>query len=99
MAGALFDLSFLGDGQEVEPLFCSTHESNGSIATAPQAPLAPTLTLDAEFPEQYAYEVLIFDLEGERRLVAAVEIVSPANKDRGSKLRGNLPSIADRPKL
>jgi hypothetical protein len=38
--------------------------------------------LDAEFPEQYAYEVLIFDLERERRLVAAVEIVSPANKDR-----------------
>ena len=47
-----------------------------------QAPPAPTLTLDAEFPEQYAYEVLIFDLERDRRLVAAVEIVSPANKDR-----------------
>jgi hypothetical protein len=34
------------------------------------------------FSEQYAYEILIFDLERERRLVAAVEIVSPANKDR-----------------
>ncbi len=43
---------------------------------------APTLTVDVEFPEQYAYEVLIFDLERERRLVAAVEIISPANKDR-----------------
>ncbi len=42
----------------------------------------PTLTLDAEFPEQYAYEVLVFDLERERRLVAAIEIVSPVNKDR-----------------
>ena len=43
----------------------------------------PTLTLDiAEFPEQYAYEVLIFDVERDRRLVAAVEVVSPANKDR-----------------
>ena len=52
------------------------------IATVPQAPPVPTLTLDAEFPEQYAYEVLIFDLERDRRLVAAVEIVSPANKDR-----------------
>lgn len=29
-----------------------------------------------------AYEVLVFDLERERRLVAAIEIVSPANKDR-----------------
>jgi hypothetical protein len=42
----------------------------------------PTLTIDAEFSEQYAYEVLIYDLERERRLVAAIEIVSPANKDR-----------------
>jgi hypothetical protein len=56
--------------------------SNGGVATATQATPAPTLTMDAEFPEQYAYEVLIFDIERERRLVAAVEIVSPANKDR-----------------
>jgi hypothetical protein len=47
-----------------------------------QAPPAASLTLDAEFPEQYGYEVLVFDLRRERRLVAAVEIVSPANKDR-----------------
>lgn len=33
-------------------------------------------------PEQYAYEILIFDVARERRLVAAIEIVSPANKDR-----------------
>jgi Protein of unknown function (DUF4058) len=45
-------------------------------------PPAPTFTLDAEFPDQYTYEVLVFDRERERRLVAAVEIVSPANKDR-----------------
>ena len=64
-------------------LFGSARESNVGVATAaPQAPPAPTLTLDAEFPEQYAYEVLVFDLERDRRLVAAVEIVSPANKDR-----------------
>lgn len=30
----------------------------------------------------YAYEVLVFDVERERRLIAAVELVSPANKDR-----------------
>lgn len=28
------------------------------------------------------YEVLIYDVEPDRKLVAAVEIVSPANKDR-----------------
>ncbi len=76
------DVSAFEQYEEGEPVFGSTRESNGGIATAPQAPPAPTLTLDAEFPDQYAYEVLIFDLERERRLVAAVEIASPANKDR-----------------
>ncbi len=62
-------------------------ESHGGVATAPQPPPLPTLTFDAEFPEQYAYEVLVFDIERERRLVAAIEIVSPANKDRPDSRR------------
>ncbi len=68
--------------EKIEPVFSSSRVSDVGVATAPQAPPAPILTLDAEFPEQYAYEVLIFDLQRDRRLVAAVEIVSPANKDR-----------------
>lgn len=57
--------------------------SNGGVATATmtQAPPEPVLTLEAEIPEQYAYEVLVYDLEFDRQLVAAIEIVSPANKD------------------
>jgi hypothetical protein len=54
--------------------------ASGRAATSMKASPEPTLTIDAEFSEQYAYEVLIYDLE--RRLVAAIEIVSPANKDR-----------------
>jgi hypothetical protein len=65
-----------------DPVLGSARESTIGVATAPQAPPAPTLTLDAEFPKQYAYEVLVFDLERDRRLVAAVGLVSPANKDR-----------------
>ncbi len=38
-------------------------------------------------PDQYEYEVLIFDQERDRRLVAAVELVSPANKDRPESRR------------
>lgn len=57
-------------------------ESAGGVATLEQADPAATLTLETEFPEEYAYEVLIFDMERDRRLVAAIEIVSPANKDR-----------------
>jgi hypothetical protein len=57
-------------------------DSNGGVAAATHAPPAPTLTVEADLPEEYEYEVLIYDVERERRLVAAVEIVSPANKDR-----------------
>jgi hypothetical protein len=39
-------------------------------------------TIDIDLGEQYEYEVLVYDQTRERRLVAAVEIVSPANKDR-----------------
>jgi hypothetical protein len=40
----------------------------------------PVVAVDTEPPEEY--EVLVFDLERERRLAAAIELVSPANKDR-----------------
>jgi hypothetical protein len=76
------DVSAYEQQEDAETTFGLRRETNSGVATAPQAPPAPTLVLDAEFPEQYAYEVLIYDVERERRLVAAVEIVSPANKDR-----------------
>jgi len=66
-----------------EPVSSMDHRAgNGALATATWAPPAPSLAVETEFPEQYAYEVLIFDADRDRRLVAAVEIVSPANKDR-----------------
>ncbi|MBN9524241.1 hypothetical protein J0H58_37970 [bacterium] len=43
---------------------------------------APTLTVEADLSDQDEYEVRIYDPNRERRLVAAVEIVSPSNKDR-----------------
>jgi hypothetical protein len=65
-----------------EPPESGPRTDNGGVATATWAPPAPSVVAELEFPEQYAYEVLIFDVERERRLVAAIEIVSPANKDR-----------------
>jgi hypothetical protein len=50
--------------------------------TATLAYLAPTLTVEADLSEQDEYEVRIYDTERGRTLVAAIEIVSPANKDR-----------------
>lgn len=47
----------------------------------------PTLAVATDVPDQYEYEVLVYDTTEARRLVAAVEIVSPANKDRPAHRR------------
>lgn len=60
---------------------------NGGTATAIWAPPEPTLAVAADPTEQYAYEVLVFDESRTRQLVAAVELVSPGNKDRPASRR------------
>lgn len=52
------------------------------IAGVSWAPPEPTLTVAAAFADQYEYAVHVYETTDGRRLVAAVEIVSPANKDR-----------------
>jgi hypothetical protein len=52
----------------------------GGAAT--QTTLAPTFTVEADLSDQDEYEVRIYDAERGRQLVAAIEIVSPSNKDR-----------------
>jgi hypothetical protein len=54
----------------------------GGVATAVWAPPRPTLALTTDLPALDEYEVRVYDSKRGRRLVAAVEIVSPANKDR-----------------
>jgi hypothetical protein len=55
---------------------------NGGVATAVWAPPRPTLVVATDLPAQDVYEVRVYDEKRHCRLVAAVEIVSPANKDR-----------------
>lgn len=63
-------------------------ERNGlGVATAVWAPPLPTLTVATDLPTQDVYEVQVFDERRHCRLVAAVEIVSPANKDRPESRR------------
>lgn len=45
-------------------------------------PPRPTLTVATDLPAQDVYEVRVYDEKRHNRLVAAVEIISPANKDR-----------------
>ncbi len=60
---------------------------NGGVATAIWAPPRPTLAVETEFPSQDEFEVRVYDNERNQRLVAAVELVSPANKDRPENRR------------
>lgn len=57
-------------------------DGNGGIATAVWAPPRPTQSIVTDLPAQDEYEVLVFDEKRHCRLVAAIGIVSPANKDR-----------------
>ena len=59
----------------------------GGVATATWSATQPLLDVEADWPDQYEYEVLVFDRERDRHLVAAVELVSPANKDRPESRR------------
>lgn len=65
--------------------FLSADDGNGTdggVATAVWAPPQPTLVLTTDLPTQDVYEVRVFDEKRRSRLVAAIEIVGPANKDR-----------------
>ena len=60
--------------------------AGGGVATAVWAPPRPAQTLAVDLPAQDVFEVRIYDDNG-FRLVAAVELVSPANKDRPAHRR------------
>lgn len=59
-----------------------TGNGNGGVATAIWAPPRPMLAVASDLPAQEVFEVLVYDEKRHSRLVAAVEIVSPSNKDR-----------------
>lgn len=57
-------------------------DANLGTATMSQTIAEPTVSVDIDIADQHEYEVLIYDVEREKTLVAAVEFVSPGNKDR-----------------
>ena len=55
-------------------------QTNGGT-TATLAVTFPITATETELPEDYEYAVYIYDARRDPTLVAAIEIVSPANKD------------------
>ncbi len=56
--------------------------AGGTVATRVYTPPAPPVVVPVAFPDEF--EVRVYEAEGGARLVAALELVSPANKDRES---------------
>ena len=79
-SGAEVDIAAVDDFQ-TDDISRTADDSEGGTATAVWAPPKPTLSLDTVLRMQDEYEVHVFD-QAEGRLVAAIEIVSPSNKDR-----------------
>jgi hypothetical protein len=52
------------------------------VATAVWAPATPSVAVETTLADYDEYEVRVYDAKRGRHLVAAIEIVSPANKDR-----------------
>ena len=53
-------------------------------AAAVWAPPRPALDVAVDFTDQDLFEVQVYDDDDDTRLTAAIEIVSPGNKDRPS---------------
>jgi hypothetical protein len=57
-------------------------QAQGGLATAVWAPPRPRFSVVTDLPASDEYEVQVFDAGRNCRLVAAIEIISPAHKDR-----------------
>jgi hypothetical protein len=72
-----------------EPAGGRTSERNGGTATVPRTVWTPAaaapLVIPAAFPPSCTIQII--STEGGRTLVAAIELVSPGNKDRAGKRR------------
>ena len=65
-------------GSSLESDVPTFDEDDAGFPTPPR----PTLAVATDLPDMDAYEVRVYDTIYGRQLVAAVEVVSPSNKDR-----------------
>lgn len=81
-SGQQMEIDVAAFEKDEAPSIFGASEVGGGVLTAAGAPPAASLSIEAEAPDFDEYEVRIYDAKRGRRLVAAIEIVSPANKDR-----------------
>ncbi len=79
--GSLYEVD-VGTYGDRDPGGADFDTGEGGLALATHAPPKPTLSLEPELRHQDVYEVRICESRRNRRVVAAIEIVSPSNKER-----------------
>ena len=79
--GTMMEIDIGALEREASDLTPGREGGASGVAVATWAPAAPAILLDTEFPEPDEYEVNVY-AQDEFRLVAAIELVSPSNKDR-----------------
>ena len=84
----------IGVVDDDERFLSGADEGAGGTAVAAAVAPSPTAVLDTDMPVQDELEVLIYDAEQGRQLVAAIELVSPANKDRPETRRAFVGKVA-----
>ena len=67
---------------------------NGDGGTATLTQTQPSLSVEIDRPDADEYEVRIYDSKRQSKLVAAIEIVSPSNKDRPETRRAFVDKFA-----
>lgn len=83
------DVTAFEEDEHADP---KTSSGDSGVATVAQP--APTLTLEADLSDQDEFSVQVYDVERGRELVAAIEIVSPSNKDRPEHRRAFVAKVA-----
>src|SRR5262249_45753855 len=94
--GPLVEIDVATYQQDRAPSPFGPNGANGGVATAKQvyAPPAPAMTGEVAFTDPDLFEVRIYKQSGGWKLVAAIELVSPANKDRPSHRRAFATKVA-----
>lgn len=85
--GAIFEIDVAAYERSTAEPWAPPINGNGGVATVTWSPPQPALLIDTELPTPSEYEVLVYDAAHHRRLVAAIELVSPGNKDRPESRR------------
>jgi len=83
--GPYFEIDIAAYERDDAPAEFPRTDSGGGVATAVWAAAEPSVAVETEIPDDDVYEVRIYDNARGRTLVAVIELVSPANKDRPEK--------------